>query len=151
MGRKPLFSMAALTRESAQVKRHILNEIRRGRLLKIDKTYALTLIARRLQLSDRRSLYDNGKRQDYLEHWYDKLLEDAKPLFLHRHLQDEPHAYLQSTIEGSDLVREVERLRAHCAMLNQALSEYRKAVEMLRYENQALRASRLPVISRIDD
>ncbi|NMP24713.1 hypothetical protein [Sulfobacillus harzensis] len=131
MPRTPSFRRADLTWECAQLKRKILNDVRRGRLATLTKTTVFTWVAQRprIGLKSARVLW-SGPHRDYLEDWYRSLDQDVNAILAGQKQTGDPES---STREDS---QQMARKVAH---LNQLVHEYKAAVDQLRRENTQLR------------
>ena len=74
---KKQYTQSELSYACSQLKREILNKIKKGTLTKISKTQALSLVARKLNLASERTLW-KGDTGEYLDSWYKKLDADIK-------------------------------------------------------------------------
>jgi len=147
LGQKPKFDLSLLKEEAAQVKRRILERVKKGEvepkaLIKTD-CLALFLSRPRLGLQSTRPLYDKdkddpqqpGPRQKYLDKWFAGVLVDAQKEWekiIPPDRQEEPTA-----VRGV-VLKELHELRAKAEVQARTIQEYRKALDVLRAENQEL-------------
>lgn len=123
--------------EAAQVKRHLLNEVRRGRLTDLYKKDAYCLLARRLGLRSSRTLFD-GSTKEYLDEWYQRVVADA------RGLQQSKGMPLDQLREISEFKKRIGALDQEVQRQVQINREYKRALDTVRVENEDLRARLLP-------
>ncbi|MCY9661968.1 hypothetical protein P5G65_07085 [Paenibacillus chondroitinus] len=133
MGRKRSFTISELKYEAGQVKRHIINEYKKGRLSKIIKKDVFLLIARRpkINLKSDRTLWE-GEVWTYLDDWYSKLENEVEEIKLTINQQG---SIDEATDNHKDLADLIEKNRKQ----RDLISEYRKALHALREENEKLR------------
>jgi hypothetical protein len=144
MGRKRSFTMSELKYEAGQVKRHIINEYKKGRLSKIVKKDAFLLIANRpkINLKSDRTLWE-GEVWTYLDEWYSKLEKEVEEIKISLDQQGNSD---ETSVNHKDLADLVERNRKQ----RDLISEYRKALHVLREENEKLRILLIDIHGYID-
>ncbi|OCT15976.1 hypothetical protein A8709_10170 [Paenibacillus pectinilyticus] len=125
--------MSELKYEAGQVKRHIINEYKKGRLLKIVKKDVFLLIANRpkINLKSDRTLWE-GEVWTYLDEWYLKLEKEVEEIKISL---DKQGTSDETSVNHKDLADLMERNRKQ----RDLISEYRKALHVLREENEKLR------------
>lgn len=126
------YTLRKLKYEAAQIKRHILTCIRRGKFKTLVKQDVYALIATRLGLKTDRTLW-YGEQGAYLNEWYKRLHNEVTQqlaLIQSGAFSISPQGNLGTTLE--ELKRNYERQSA-------LLNEYKKALDVLRIENEELR------------
>ncbi|AIW40112.1 hypothetical protein ACYCS5_27805 [Paenibacillus sp. SEL3] len=130
MARPVSFSSSDLAWECAQVKRKLLNDVKKGRLSRLSKSDVYDMIAKRprIRLKSSRMLW-TGSYKEYLEKWFTKLNEEIQ-LILDSASEGEP------TITSPEIVAQEHReLQAKVTHLTQLISTYKDALDELRIEN----------------
>ncbi|MEK5259982.1 hypothetical protein MHH57_12650 [Paenibacillus sp. FSL H7-0442] len=130
MARPVSFSSSDLAWECAQVKRKLLNDVKKGRLSRLSKSDVYDMIAKRprIRLKSSRMLW-TGSYKEYLEKWFTKLNEEIQ-LILDSASKGEP------TITSPEIVAQEHReLQAKVTHLTQLISTYKDALDELRIEN----------------
>ena len=133
MPRTPSFRRADLTWECAQLKRKILNDVRKGRLTTLSKTTVFTWVAQRprIGLKSARVLW-SGLHRDYLEVWYHALEQEVNSILADQKQAGDRGPTTPISEDGQQMARKI-------AHLNQLVREYKTAVDQLRKENTQLR------------
>lgn len=140
MSRKRTFSFSDLTRVCAQVKRHIINEVKKGRLTSHSKTYFLDKVSEQLGLKSARVLQDtNFPFRDYL---HTKFLEIKGQAIETVDIVDKK-VTTHELAEANDILR---RELSYQKQINVALKQ---RVDFITMELQEY-YSRLPKYSKID-
>jgi hypothetical protein len=130
LARPVSFSSSDLAWECAQVKRKLLNDVKKGRLSRLSKSDVYDMIAKRprIRLKSSRMLW-TGSYKEYLEKWFTKLNEEIQ-LILDSASKGEP------TITSPEIVAQEHReLQAKVTHLTQLISTYKDALDELRIEN----------------
>jgi hypothetical protein len=130
LARPVSFSSSDLAWECAQVKRKLLNDVKKGRLSRLSKSDVYDMIAKRprIRLKSSRMLW-TGSYKEYLEKWFTKLNEEIQ-LILDSASEGEP------TITSPEIVAQEHReLQAKVTHLTQLISTYKDALDELRIEN----------------
>jgi hypothetical protein len=130
LARPVSFSSSDLAWECAQVKRKLLNDVKKGRLSRLSKSDVYDMIAKRprIRLKSSRMLW-TGSYKEYLGKWFTKLNEEIQ-LILDSASEGEP------TITSPEIVAQEHReLQAKVTHLTQLISTYKDALDELRIEN----------------
>lgn len=151
MGRRHKFSISELKIEAAQVKRHILNEIRRGRMTTAPNiTVCIALLGARSLIKGAESTLWKGERKSYIDGWHSKLTLDANKLLDSvktngNTKETTPETLIDSDKDQSipDMEQENVRLRAENGIL-------RRQVLILQRELQSERIRHIPKYEPID-
>lgn len=138
MSRKSSFTLPDLKYEAGQVKRHLLNEARTGRVKKLIKKDVFVLVAKRpkVNLNSDRVLW-NGEARVYLDSWYEQLTSEFTEITNNKSLANNNHE-----LDLNSKVKE-EKLKL-------IVREYKKALDILRYENEQLRILLIEKHGKID-
>lgn len=128
MARPKSFKISDLKYEAGQVKRHFLNEARRGRLDKVNKKEIFLFIAARpkINLRSDRMLWQ-GEAKEYLDKWFNNLETEIKQVILadEQAAQDsnQEEGIYTSTILQKELDYQKKIVKALKNALDEALSE----------------------------
>lgn len=130
MARPSSFGKSDLARECSQVKRKLLNDVRKGRLTSLSKSNVFDMIAQRprIGLKSSRMLW-SGIHRDYLETWFVKLSEEVETIL------SSPSGEENAITSPVELAKEYSELQAKVVHLTQLVSTYKEALDRLREEN----------------
>ena len=138
------YTLGKLKYEAAQAKRQILTRVRRGKLGALVKQDTYLLLAKRVGLKTDRTLWD-GEQGEYLNQWYENLhAEILKTLKLNENGQS-------TLMSESGLAARGEELESKCEKQAALLIEYRRALDVLRVENDELRTRLIAKFGRIGE
>lgn len=126
---KKSYSQATLTYVASQIKRQLINRVKKDPANKFTKTEVFELIARKLDLKSARTLWLGNSRL-YLDEWYFKLEQQIQEL-----LDETPTKHHSPTIETTD----INQLQSQLKMKDTLIREYEKVIAVLRQENEYLR------------
>ncbi|WP_289142753.1 hypothetical protein [uncultured Brevibacillus sp.] len=146
MARSSTFDKRDLAWECSQVKRKILNDALKGRLISLSKSNVFEMIAQRPRIGLKSALMLwAGPHRDYLDEWFAKV-------------NDEVNTILQSnsceniTMDNpEELAKQHQELLARVAHLTQLVTTYKKAIDLLREENTRYRLIVSQRFGKIDD
>lgn len=136
------FDISVLKYEAGQVKRHILNRVRKGELSTISKKESFLLISKRkrLRIKTDRPLWE-GERKLYLDGWYIALLEDIKKIINGTNDMGDSDSISNTYTE---LLNKVKKQ-------NILINEYKNLIKELRLENEGLRIKLIKRNGLIDE
>ena len=133
------YNLSLLKYEAGQVKRHILNKVRKGELNTITKKECFILISQRPKLGIKtdRTLWEK-ERKEYLDTWYSKLIDDI-------------YSILNSSEDIlSNLTENTKDLHEKINYQNLLIQEYKVLIKQLRIENENLRLKTINKYGNID-
>ncbi|MCY9657178.1 hypothetical protein P5G65_31600 [Paenibacillus chondroitinus] len=135
------YNRSDLTREAAQVKRHVINEFRRGRKTKLVKNEVFELVASKLGLKSNRMLWQ-GEAFDYLNDWFSKLENSISEL------NQVPH--VDSDVDENTSTDEMKNIKNLLKSKNILIQEYQNALREVRRENEDLRKKLIEKYGNVD-
>jgi hypothetical protein len=146
------FSLPDLHYEAAQVKRKILNDVRHGRLRKLNKQEIFGLIASRprINLKSDRVLWE-GEPRIYLDAWYTKVVDEVA------HILGNIKATTGGELaegtparSGISLAEQIQELELKVKEQHALIQSQQRMLDTLRVENEKLRLQLLTRHSKID-
>lgn len=133
-----------LSRVSSQVKRQIVNKVKKGTIIKITKTEALDKIAKALKLSSSRTLWI-GDTRDYLDQWFVKLEDEIQEVLSYKNRPEDEHP-----APVSNAYDDINTLIGRLDKKNTLINEYAEVIKVLREENEKLRLLIIEKHGKID-
>jgi FMN phosphatase YigB (HAD superfamily) len=142
---KKTYTQSQLSLVASQVKRQILNKVKKDNSIKFTKTEAFDMISKKLRLSSSRTLWI-GDTSIYLNEWYIKLSTEISLIMennqTHTKNIDSEHP---SKNAEQDLM-EIDNVNA----LKELLKNYEEIIKVLREENEMLRVLAIEKHGKID-
>lgn len=146
MARTSSFDKRDLAWECSQVKRKLLNDALKGRLISLSKSNVFEMIAQRprIGLKSARMLWA-GPHRDYLDEWFAKVNAEVNSILYSNSGED------TAMISPEELAKEHQELLAKVAYLTHLVNKYKKAMDLLREENTKYRIIVSQRFGKIDD